>query len=104
MNVDKVVYTDPVERCDHGCILICVEDWISFKENKDPTPPVPNHPSTYLQTILAFFISRLESFLTKTAANLSVQSDKTNPPVLHHVTLLNQSKPHNHSNVESQIL
>ena len=26
MNVDKVVYTDPVGRCDSGRISICVED------------------------------------------------------------------------------
>ena len=32
MNVDKVVYTDPVGRCDSDRILICVEDWI------DPAP------------------------------------------------------------------
>ena len=32
-----------------------------FKQ--DPTSPVPTHPSTYFQTILAFFISRLETHL-----------------------------------------
>ena len=32
MNVDKVVYTDPVGRCDSDRISICVEDWI------DPAP------------------------------------------------------------------
>ena len=29
MNVDKVVYRDPVGRCDSGSVSICVEDWIS---------------------------------------------------------------------------
>ena len=28
MNVDKIVHTDPVGRCDSGRISICVEDWI----------------------------------------------------------------------------
>ena len=59
-----------------------------FKQ--DPVPPVPTHLPTYFQTILAFFICRLETFLTTTAVNPSVQSDKTNPPVLHHVTLLDR--------------
>ena len=29
MNVDKVVYRDPVGRCDSRSVSICVEDWIS---------------------------------------------------------------------------
>ena len=66
---------------------------------QDPAPAIPTHPSTCFQTILAFFICRLEAFLTTTAANLSVQWDKTNPPVLHHVTLLDQSKSQNHLSV-----
>ena len=33
-----------------------------------------------------------ETFLTKTVSNLSIQSEKTNPSILCHVILLNQSK------------
>ena len=58
----------------------------------------PTRPPVSKQFWL-FFICRPETFVATTVASLSVQSDNTNPPVLHHVTLLDQSKLHNHSSI-----
>ena len=74
-------------------ILSCMDNLLNrFQVQQFPL----THPPVSKQFLL-FFICRLETFLTATAANLSVQSNKTNPPVLHHVTLLDQSKPRNRS-------
>ena len=93
------------QLCVHSYTILLIHLHVIYSKpygqpfKQDPVPPVRTHPSTYFQTMLAFFISRLEMLHTITAANLSVQLYKTNLPVLHHVTLLDQSKPHNHSSV-----
>ena len=68
---------------------------IRLQQLPPTTQPVSKH-------FWLFFTCRPETFLTATATNLSVSSDNTNPPVLHHVNPFDQSKPHNHSSVQSQ--